>query len=262
MLWLELEGAVNARDIGGIPTNDGGKVARGKLLRSDNLQDLSPADIAYLRDEVGLTTVVDLRSNTEVNNEGPGPLRQVGAIEHVHHSFLLDDAWDTVGEALATRLREERERYEGDRMCAHYLGYVEKRPDSVVGALRTVTNAPGAALVHCAAGKDRTGVLVAFALTVAGAERDAIVRDYAITGERITAILDRLRASETYASGLDRRTEDGSIDHDRHTPRAETMAELLDVMDSRYGGVVPWLGGQGFTDDELTALHDKLRDGS
>ena len=66
----------------------------------------------------------------------------------------------------------------------HYLGYLEERPEEVAGALRSITTAPGAAIVHCAAGKDRTGVVVALALTMAGVEPEAIVADYIATGER------------------------------------------------------------------------------
>ena len=70
MPWIELEGAANARDLGGLLTTDGGKTVGGRLLRSDNLQELSPADVAILVQEVGLTTVVDLRSTAELTAEG------------------------------------------------------------------------------------------------------------------------------------------------------------------------------------------------
>ena len=66
MTWIELEGAVNVRDLGGLPTTDGGTTVPGRLLRSENLQELSPGDVTKLVDEIGLTTVVDLRSTNEV----------------------------------------------------------------------------------------------------------------------------------------------------------------------------------------------------
>src|SRR5580700_8259491 len=62
MAWIELEGAVNVRDLGDLPTEDGHKTARGRLLRADNLQELSAADITKLVRDIGVTTVVDLRS--------------------------------------------------------------------------------------------------------------------------------------------------------------------------------------------------------
>jgi protein tyrosine/serine phosphatase len=61
MAWIELEGAVNVRDLGGLPTTDGQRTAGAQLLRADNLQELSPSDVAMLVHDLGVTTVVDLR---------------------------------------------------------------------------------------------------------------------------------------------------------------------------------------------------------
>ncbi|CAM2943348.1 tyrosine-protein phosphatase [Saccharomonospora xinjiangensis] len=253
MLWLDLEGAVNVRDVGGIPTDDGEKIARGRLLRSDNLQNLSPTDVNFLVEHVRLSTVVDLRSPAEVTSEGPAPLTRIDRVLHVNHSLLPEHGFAATAEALLVRRKREKERYPGDPSCAHYLGYVEHRPDSIVAALRAVNRSAGAALVHCAAGKDRTGVVVAFALTVAGARREDIIRDYAATGERLDRILDRLRSSPTYAGSID------SVPEDHHRPRAETMEAFLEQVDKRHGGVLNVLGSNGFTDDEFDALHRKLR---
>ena len=65
MAWIELDGAVNVRDLGGLPTRSDGQTVSGRLLRSDNLQELSAADVARLVDDIGLTTVIDLRSTAE-----------------------------------------------------------------------------------------------------------------------------------------------------------------------------------------------------
>ena len=72
---------------------------------------------------------------------------------------------------LLTRADQDRSRFPGDPRAGHYLEYVEDRPGQVVAALRTIADSEGAVLVHCAAGKDRTGVVVALALTVAGCGR-------------------------------------------------------------------------------------------
>ena len=79
MAWIDLEGAVNVRDLGGLPTVDGGSTVHRRLLRSENLQELSPADIARLVKEIGVTTVVDLRTTGELEVEGPAPLDAVPA---------------------------------------------------------------------------------------------------------------------------------------------------------------------------------------
>jgi protein tyrosine/serine phosphatase len=121
-----------------------------------------------------------------------------------------------------------------------YLRYLQDRPDSVIGALEAIASADGAALVHCAAGKDRTGVICALALSAAGVERDAIVADYALTAERNGAIMARLRASPTYAADLE-----GSPD-DAHLARPEYMARVLELLDERHGGPVAWLRERGF----------------
>ena len=255
MPWIELEGAVNARDLGGLPTTDGGKTVRGRLLRSDNLQELSPADVAILVQEVGLTTVVDLRSTAELTAEGPAPLDAVPGIRHVHLPVLPEagHATDVVADVLLTRDDRDRSHFPGDPRAGHYLGYLEDRPGQVVAALRTIADSEGAVLVHCAAGKDRTGVVVALALTVAGVRPDAVVADYAATGERTEAILSRLRRSATYVHDINRRPADS------HQPRPETMTAFLEQLDARYGGVVPWLSEHGFSGPDQERLRARLR---
>ena len=184
-----------------------------------------------------------------------GPTVDPVGPHHPRQPFLLPEIGkDVTAEALLVRRRREEERYPDDPACAHYLGYVENRPDSIVAALRAIARASGTALVHCAAGKDRTGVVVAFALTVAGARREEIIRDYAATNERLPLILERLRSTPTYSGDID------SVPEDRHRPRAETMEAFLEQVDRRYGGVEGVLGRHGFGDDELEALYRKLRD--
>jgi protein tyrosine/serine phosphatase len=138
-------------------------------------------------------------------------------------------------------------------MCGHYLGYLENRPEEVVGALRSIVAAPGAAVVHCAAGKDRTGVVIALALTIAGVEPEVIVADYVATNDRIEAIVERLRRSKMYGGDV------GTRPVRAHEARAETMQAFLEQLDARYGGLPHWLAEQGFTADEIAQLRAKLR---
>jgi protein-tyrosine phosphatase len=256
MRWIDLEGAVNVRDLGGLPTQDGGTTVAGRLLRSDNLQELSAADIATLVGDLGLTTVVDLRSSHELAAEGPAPLDAVDGVRHVHHPVLpeLGESTDIVAAALLSRRDQDRSRYPGDPAAGHYLGYLEDRPDQITGALRTIAHAPGPVIVHCAAGKDRTGVVVALALSVAGVEPAAIVADYAATGERVEAILDRLRSSQTYRSDLEGKP---AVVHEA---RPETMAAFLEQVDARHGGVLQWLADHDFSGEDLRLLRARLRE--
>ena len=258
MPWIELEGAVNVRDLGDLPTEDGQKTARARLLRADNLQELSAADITKLVRDIGLTTVVDLRSSNELAAEGPAPLDAVAGVGRAHHPVLPEVGTNTdiIADALLARHRLDQSRYPNDPVCGHYLGYLEDRPDQVAGALRSIAHAEGAALVHCAAGKDRTGVVVALALTVAGVPAEGVVADYAATGERTEAIMARLRRSRLYARDIDSRPAE------LHRPRPETMTAFLEQMDARYGGVASWLAGHGFSAADADALRVKLRAGA
>ena len=254
MGWIELDGAVNVRDLGALATDDGRVTASRRLLRGDNLQDLSPSDVRTLVADLGVTTVVDLRSPGEVASEGPGPLTRVGSVNHAYHSVLPEQgtATDVAAAALAIRRDGAMFRYPDDIRCGYYLGYLEDRPDQVVGALRSIAHAPGAALVNCAAGKDRTGVVVALALTAVGVRREAVIADYAASAERMEAILERLRSSRTYASDVD------STPAADQAPRRQTMAAFLGRLDARYGGARGWLAERGFGPSDVRSLRAKL----
>lgn len=254
MSWIELENAVNVRDLGGLPAADGARTRPGRLVRSDNLQDLSASDVRRLVDEIGVTTVVDLRSTSEVRLEGPGPLSAVPSVEHRNLSLLPEAGamTDVAKDALAVNRERAIARDPEDVATSFYFGYIEDRPDSVVGALRAVAQAPGAALVHCAAGKDRTGVVIALALSAVGVGRDVVVADYEATGERIGAILDRLRSSPTYAADID------NVPAEEHTPRPEIMSKFLARLDETHGGPVEWLAAHGFGTVDVDRLRAKL----
>jgi protein-tyrosine phosphatase len=258
--WLPLEGAANARDLGDLPTSDGGSIAPGRLLRSDNLQGLTERDVRLLVDELHLRTVVDLRTTVEVDLEGPGPLVAEPAVRIRHLTLFPESGVRTDIDADAVLPWTEdgaAERREsalpGNRAAAFYAAYLRDRPDNVVAALRTIAESDGSALVHCAAGKDRTGVVVALALSVAGVPRDRIVADYVATAQRMTPLLARLKASETYREDLDGRPDDS------HAPRADTMETFLTHLDETAGGPLGWLTGNGFDAADQARLRAHLR---
>ena len=72
--WVDLDGAANVRDLGGLEVAGGGRTAPGVLLRSDNLQGLTGDDVGHLVGDRGVRVVIDLRTGVEVELEGPGPL--------------------------------------------------------------------------------------------------------------------------------------------------------------------------------------------
>jgi protein-tyrosine phosphatase len=247
--WIDLEGAVNAR-----------AVVPGRLLRSDNLQDLTPDDVAHLVEDHRLRAVIDLRTGAEVRLEGPGPLTTVDDVV-IEHRSLYPEAGEHTDALQADTIVPWQNGVHGADMPGEsptvrtYFGYLEHRPDSIVGALRTIAEPPedGAALVHCAAGKDRTGLVVALALEVAGAQRDAVVADYALTSERIAAIVGRLAGSPTYARDM------VTDDPQHHAARPESMARILELLDERHGSPAGWLAEHGLEDDAMAALRARLR---
>lgn len=258
-----MEGLANLRDVGGMPTDDGGEIVPGRLLRSDNLQALTPADIDRLLG-LGLTDVVDLRSEFEAESEGPGPLIGHPSVR-VHQHSLFREWREGVGEDKpdvrpdavpdeALPWVDLTPTVESDHPVASiYLSYLADRPDSVLASLRHIAYADGATLVHCAAGKDRTGTIVALALSAAGADRRAIVADYAASTERMEAIVERLLSTRTYAENLRGRPMSSHITH------PETMQVFLEFVDDQYGGVVSLLAKMGWTADDDDRLRTKLR---
>ncbi|HEV7204634.1 MAG TPA: tyrosine-protein phosphatase [Jatrophihabitans sp.] len=264
--WIDLDGADNVRDVGGLPTDDGGVVRSGRLIRSDSLQQLSPADVRHLVDTVGVRAVVDLRTGVEVESEGPGPMTREPAVTIRHLSLFpeeghntdaaVTDADDDAPVVLPWQERDnaltDAERRHG--ASAVYLRYLNERADSIVAALRTIAYTDGATIVHCAAGKDRTGTVVALALAEVGATRAAIVDDYAASAERVEAIFARMRTTRTYAHDI------GDEPVDKHKPRAASMRHLLDTLDELFGGASAWLRDHGWTEADAAALRRALRD--
>ena len=266
--WIELAGVVNMRDLGGLPTEAGDVVQPHRLLRSDNLQDLPAESVRSLVDRYGLTDVVDLRTDVEVVREGDGPLRAVARVRH-HHFTLYRDSSSESGipaaeRALPWEVDEQAARAataEGAQPAApshdefwskHYLAYLEQRPDSVLAALHAIADSRGAAVVHCAAGKDRTGTIVGLALKTVGVLDDEIIADFAASAERVPLILERLRSRPAYAANLRDKTVA------QQSPTTDTMRLLLSTLEQQYGGAGNWLADHDWTSRDTDRLRRKL----
>ena len=248
-------GAANARDLGGLPTRGGDSTKFSRVLRSDNLQDLTADDVELLVGKLGVRDVIDLRSGVEIESEGPGPLNKLDEVA-IHRLSLFPEAGqrtdvEAADAVLPWTLPDERDAI-WDQTGLYYTRYLARRPDSVLAALRTMARSEGVALAHCAAGKDRTGVICAMALSVADVDRDAIVADYVATGERLDAVIGRLRSTPTYAADLD------GTSVDEHRPRPEAMYTFLGYLDRECGGPVGWLARHGWTDVDTDALRARL----
>lgn len=240
---VRLEGVSNARDLGGLATTDGRQTRFGLLYRSDAPTELTPADVENLVGARGLRTVIDLRSPLETSHDGEGPLQRAG-LEYANLPLASDPNIQTLVPELVL-----------GTLSGHYLGYLGSGAERVVAAARLLADpAHQPALVHCAAGKDRTGTLVAILLDAVGVRSEEIVADYALTDVNMTGVIERV-SRRLRASGADRDRSDRTplnLPAEALRARPETMIEFLDQLTTVFGGGAAWLRVHGLTDAELT----------
>ncbi|GAB2571743.1 tyrosine-protein phosphatase [Kribbella endophytica] len=222
----------NVRDLGGLPTADGGRIRENALIRADSLQYVTPAAVETIR-QAGVSRIIDLRSHGEVGGY-PTPFTDdpIGA-----HLPLQDPADPP---STATTIVDS---------CNEML---DLHPELVAAVFRAIIDAPeGAVVVHCFGGKDRTGVIVALALAVAGVPEDEIVADYFLTRDNMASLMAEQLAAEPDES------LHAELLEFRDT-RAESMTAILRHLDTTYGGPVAYLRQAGLTDDELDAVRTRL----
>ncbi|WP_460753686.1 tyrosine-protein phosphatase [Myceligenerans cantabricum] len=261
-LHLDWAGLLNARDLGGMPLAGGGVVPERALLRSESLSWLRPDGVEAAR-AYGTARIIDLR-------------RPVETVEYPH-PFGSADGGVALGapEYLNLPVQEVGDPEEGP--WAHlYAGMLERRPELFARAVGAIAAAPdGPVLVHCAAGKDRTGLVVAFALSLAGVDDELIADDYELTNARLAPryarfaeVQDRYRAlhAERAAARLaageaaDADELPGWLHHDRKVPSTRhVMLETLTELRSRYGSIAEYLAHGGLEDDAREALVKRIR---
>jgi protein-tyrosine phosphatase len=232
--WLALEGAFNVRDLGGLSAA-GGVIKSGVLYRGDSLVDLTAADVALLVGERGLHTVIDLRSDLEQ----PGPAHWMVRAGITYRHMPL---FDLSGEAAAGVRRNLTED-----LAAAYREMLVLAAPALVDIVRTMVadeDAGVPALVHCAAGKDRTGIVIAVLLAAVGVPHDLVVDDYLATGERLDVVRAALRRRYTYPPN--------SAPLPPFT--AESVEAVLDALHTDYGGAADFLLRAGVPSDQITAL--------
>jgi protein tyrosine/serine phosphatase len=229
---LTLAGCVNFRDLGGYPTIDGHSIRWRELFRADGLTRLDEDDCAQLA-EIGLATVIDLRTVGEVEQRGRFP--EVAFEIDYHHLPLTDVLPPT----------EDLSRYDEPAfVTSRYQQLFSEGSSSLAQAIRVLAE-PGAlpAVFHCSAGKDRTGILAALVLGFLGVPRNVIVEDYALSAEAMIALLERLK--QEYA--------DAVAEVERYAPAVisvspQTMAAFLDSLESEHGTFDDLASSLGVTD--------------
>jgi protein-tyrosine phosphatase len=226
----------NLRDTGGYPAA-GGRVTRWRtLLRSGSLHHAGPAGADQLA-EYGLRTIVDLRTFEEAADAPSPPFAPPTQVRRV----------SLIGEGV---------RDLEPRLDAVYRYLIHQRGDAIGQAIGLLA-APGGlpALVHCSAGKDRTGIVIALALASAGVPDEVIAADYALSvsylGARAAAILGQVRA----AAGLHAADNPGDL---LDSP-APLLLDVLAWARSAGGGTVDgYLLAHGLTPGDLSTLRDGL----
>lgn len=176
----------NLRDLGGTQVTEG-RIRSGALWRSDDPTIGPPAQMQELAHQ-GVSLVVDLRSTSELS---ASPHRAAAGLGVRHHHLPLAEA---AVHPLAMIKAAPTVTSAAD-VGRWYAGLVRSHVHEVVNGLQLIGATEGGVLLHCAAGKDRTGILAAVVLTLLGAQRSLIVEDYAATQQNLAAILHRLRGA-------------------------------------------------------------------
>jgi protein-tyrosine phosphatase len=247
--WIALDGPRNAREIAGLRTSDGQQVQPGRLLRSDSLHAATQNDMEILTSDYGVTTLIELRSAEETQHDEPCGLAIHPAIEFWRTPLLRRPPGERGGAVGVQKLVAPRADRSGK---SPYFRYISERPMSVVAAIRYISTARGSALVNCAAGKDRTGLVVAFALAAVGVVNEDILEDYMASASRAADVLERLQQTQTYGASLAGRSVDS------YTPRVEYLDDVLEEVCRRFGSVYGWLIQRGWQESDATRLRVKL----
>lgn len=241
---LNWEGCFNVRDLGGLPTLDGGHIRAQALVRADSPHRLTAAGRAALVD-YGIHTIVDLRTPGELR-ETPNPFAAATTPRVVHASVIDPD--DALG-----RLMYDAASHIFDA----YLINVERHAYQLAGAVRAIARAePGPVLVHCHAGKDRTGLVIALALALAGVAPDVIANDYALTHQFMEPLYaeDRAHTLAQHPEKLD------LVRRNFHVCTPEMMWSVLMHIDRVHGGPEAYLQAAGFDAEEIEQLRQRLRE--
>lgn len=226
MSGVQLAGAYNFRDLGGLPTDDGRRTRPQRLFRSDTLQELTAQDVELLWTSFGVRFVLDLRSADEAASEGRGLLTRFPicyANVPLTEGGPLDDATEN---HLTTLYR-------------HFLDNDVNLSVAINVAATAVIRDP--VVLHCAAGKDRTGVVGALLLRVIGVTEEAVVNDYMASGANMGRVIERFRRLPRYSGKMD------VYPPEVYQCNESAIRSLLHVVDREHGSAREWAIGRGLS---------------
>ncbi len=236
------KGCFNFRDIGGYQNQDGKKVKKGLYFRAGRQDRMTDEDVAQLSD-LNIATQIDLRKQEEVLDQGRGPLEAMGA-NYINIAVIPEGGSDKLNKLVGdTGISGKR-----------YLGYLEFGPTSwlrLFGILAERENLP--VLLHCTAGKDRTGVSTAFLLSILGVRREIIEADYLLTNLDTERQADFIESTVGYPEGYNRE----KMMSIAGVPR-DAMKDFLDGVESKWGSAVEYLEKIGVTNDQMDMIRNNF----
>lgn len=239
------EACFNFRDLGGYRTMDGRVVRQGRVYRADALHRLTERDIAAFR-TLKLSTVIDLRSTPEI--ESYGRVTSDVAETTWHHRPLIDSVQLEPGQRTLPAGEEAPELEPGESYF-HFLG----DGAVAVSVIELLATAPGPAVFHCTAGKDRTGIIASMVLDLLGVDDEAIAEDYVFTEHTRARSTAWIREHEpTLAAFLD------EIPAERREVRAEAILSFLRRVRDAHGSVADFVLAGGLGINELAQLRHRL----
>ena len=246
LVW---DACYNARDLGGYATTDGGGTRWGAFVRADNLCRLTPAGQNALL-EYGVRTVIDLRRSSELQID-PDPFAEQSGDPRWPRYMNLPLGLGADRAAIAAVAAAGRSPEAS--MEALFRLVLDGYWRGIAGVMAAIAAAPdGAVLFHCHAGKDRTGLVAALLLALAGVPAPMIAEDYALSQECLRPIFDaRLRAERDPTRRAQLAMMVGA-------PPA-TMLGILAHLETQHGGAERYLVTAGVAADDIEKIRRRVR---
>ena len=242
---LDIDGAYNVRDLGGYPTSDGRQTRWKTFIRAASLHALQPRAQAALID-YGIRTVIDLRRTIETE-EAPNVFADSSQVTYRHQNMLGDER--DVGEEDAAEKGEL-----ADYIMAAYTSWLDLLQPQIGRTLATLAEPEARpAIYHCAGGKDRTGLISALLLGIAGVPENVIAEDYALSAR---SLIDRYFAQQAPPE-----SNPGNYtweDYQREFCPPKAMLRVLDHVNEQYGGIESYVRTTGLNTDQIESIRTAL----